>query len=78
MLPAARDFRPMSELRPLECVQCGKESEPIAVWLPGWGCLYGTLSVCSQEGAQAFAREVGYELNEDSVDGEESDAATRV
>lgn len=44
----------------VECVQCGRRATPSKnTWdeLPGWGCLYGILAVCSVECAEDFARE---------------------
>lgn len=43
-----------TELQIMSCVRCGKVSEPSATWPAGWGCLYGTLAVCSLACAEAW------------------------
>lgn len=60
---------------PLQCVNCGKQSEPTAVWLPGWGCLYGMLAVCGEECARKFVEGLGnvWRDGDLSIDPEEAD-----
>lgn len=47
----------MTQPELMVCVECGKESPPTDIWLPGWGCLYGCLAVCSLPCAEKYARE---------------------
>ena len=47
------------------CCWCGRSADvPDGGWegVPGWGCLYGTLAVCSVGCAEAFAGKWAYGL----------------
>ena len=47
----------------VQCAYCGARlTTPDNTWdeVPGWGCLYGTLAICSAACADGFARACGH------------------